>query len=136
MRNPLDRIASYGLTTSQLHILEDALTHPARKHMSDVERYADIARENEMRATLMLVSNDLHGALNAAEIAVAAHAMTDGRRRSDEWVEKRLREIREAELNDPNGMLITKPGARRAVRVKPGDPRHPRTLPSVSEHPR
>src|SRR5690606_9930605 len=125
LNNPYDRHTApskFGLTTRQIHELEEALTMPARTQLDRIDAYEDIAREYEHRTALLLVANDLRGALNAAEIAVAAHALVDGRRRSDAWVEARMQQIREAEANNPLGVLVGTYNTRRRTRVKPVEP--------------
>jgi hypothetical protein len=71
----MERSPWSGLTASQSLELADALGSPARVGLGRAEALWDVHVAYSRRAAAALVSNDLHGAIRAAEIAAAAQAL-------------------------------------------------------------
>lgn len=81
------------------------------------EAFQSIADEYAKRCALLLVSNDLRGALSAAEISAAADAMARKVEADDMRAAERLAQFEQTNPEDPAvAFLPPKPGARRRTR--------------------
>lgn len=118
---PVERSPWSLLTPAQDKMLTEALLHPARAGIGTVEAYREIGTEFAVRSAHLLISNDLRGALDHAEIARVATVYADQQERRFAEMEERIRAQREAEAKDPRGRLVTVPGKKRRVRVFPAD---------------
>lgn len=126
-RNPNDRNPFTGLTSSQLAQLNEAEREPHVINLHPIQAYSIIAQDFARRTVARLVSNDLRGALDAAEISAAAASLSDQRLEQKTRAIQALDDARARAEANPNGMLISTPGSRRRKRVLPGDPDHPAT---------
>lgn len=70
----LERSPWHGLSGAQLLEFQEACRIARLTHETDVEVEERVAAKFAKRATLLLVDNDLHGALWAADIAASAFA--------------------------------------------------------------
>lgn len=113
-RNPWQR-----LNPSQIAQLDAAYEEPQHLQQDPPEAYREISIDFAQRCAVMLVHNDLRGALDAAEISWAAQRLADHREMIAAESAERLERIR-AELN-PHGRWVEIPGLRKRVRVMPGE---------------
>jgi len=107
-----------GLTAKQTTALTDAVTTIYRRSMSSADAYDDVFTEFAGRAALLLVANDLYGAIEAAEIAGAARNLRGIRQRPRQVIRGEESVISE----DPAPALTTKQARVRYAKAFEGGP--------------
>jgi replication-associated recombination protein RarA len=113
----LQRSPWQGLQPHQSAELDTAILQPHRRGLRRSEAFQSIADEYAKRCALLLVSNDLRGAMNAAEISAAAEAMARKVEADDMRAAERLAQFEQTNPEDPAvAFLPPKPGARRRTR--------------------
>lgn len=110
------------LTTAQDKLLDEAIKHPARAGVPTAEMYRAVGVEFAIRSAHLLVSNDLRGAIDHAEIARVAHVIADTHERQTAQMRERIALQEEQLKNNPDGYLVTIPGQKKLRRMKPGEP--------------
>jgi hypothetical protein len=117
--NRNDRNAHQGLTSAELTILDAAIRDPQHRHSGDVAAtYESIHQAYATRAATLLVHNDLLGALESAQISVAAAGLARDYEAGLVRARDRLAALNAVALDDPRGTLTYVPGRTRRVRVK------------------
>lgn len=126
-RNRNDPSPWLGLTAAQIAQLNEA-QRDVRFHRDDpAEQYRAISDDFARRTAILIVSNDVLGALDTARIATACASLAHGIEQRRPAVADALEADRQRRAADPEGMLVHIPGQRRRKRVFPGDPLHPAT---------
>ncbi len=99
MPTPGDPTPQQGLTTYQVHELEHALSTPAMMALDETDAYQAVSFEYGMRAARLLAANDLRGALNAAEISLAAETFGVRKAAALDRARERLEALKEQGVN-------------------------------------
>lgn len=126
-RNPNDPSPWLGLTAAQIAQLNEA-QRDVRFHRDDpAEQYRAISDDFARRTAILIVSNDVLGALDTARIATACASLAHGIEQRRKAAIEALEADKQRKASDPAGMLVYVPGHKKRKRVFPGDPLHPAT---------